>query len=106
MTDKFKREDPNEIICPYCDYSQGDMWEVKETEGLEKCPECDKMFKWERHTEVEYRTECNCEDNNEEHEFYECGSWIEDEKESNQEFQICHCIKCSEYKANKRDKRK
>ena len=100
MTEKEYRHGDN-IFCPYCNYEQSDMWEVSEDARLEECPECNKKFRWRRETEVEYVSTCNCEDNNEEHDYDFSGGWTKHSK-NNYLFKIGHCKKCSEYEVKRK----
>lgn len=50
MSENYKRENTDEITCPYCDYEFGDSWENiprnedGEIDWKEECPECEKEF--------------------------------------------------------------
>jgi len=99
----FEERHSDSIICPYCKWEGGDMWEHSEQEDIFECPDCGKKFNWRRDTSVEYITTCNCEDNNETHDYNEPDDWMT-HKEENYDFKICSCKKCSEYKVKKREK--
>lgn len=93
----FEERHGDSIICPYCKEEQGDMWEVREDEGIEECPKCSKKFYWRRRVEVEYITNADCELNNEKHNFIEPNEWMKHSE--GYEFKICECSKCSEYES-------
>ena len=53
----------DEIICPYCRYEFSDSNEHYEDDeswyiasGIEACPECGEVFKWEREMKPKYNT--------------------------------------------------
>jgi len=51
----------NEITCPYCGHEFSDSWDYSDNEV--ECPECDKAFTFERHTEVTYTShKADCEE--------------------------------------------
>lgn len=45
-----------EAKCPYCDYEDGDSWDLHGDDGSTYCPSCEKQYMYERHTEITYST--------------------------------------------------
>lgn len=78
------------IVCPYCKKiftnDPNEFLEDEETEILE-CEKCEKKFEVYRCVTVDYRSNKNCELNNEKHEWKK-SRWTETEKSSNT------CKKC------------
>lgn len=57
MPDKeFDTSNTDYIICPYCGHKLIDSWEFPD-HGDADCPECEKVFFFERQTSVTY-TSC------------------------------------------------
>lgn len=81
--------DSYNIICPYCQSKCGTQddfegYDVFEEESIEfECDECKKKFFGKRCVTIDYRTEGDCELNNEEH---KAGKY--------------HCEKCDVYNAS------
>ncbi len=78
------------ILCPYCKSQCGD-WESFSSDSNDEsqefeCEDCDKKFEGERVVTVDYRTEKDCELNNESHEKGEY-----------------HCTKCDVYNPHIKD---
>jgi len=46
-----------EPICPYCGHQQRDFWEYSGEDGDHDCDNCERRFRWSRHTDVTYNTE-------------------------------------------------
>ena len=55
MSNKIEHDYTDEIICPWCGYSDSDSWEV--VDGLWECENCEKSFYVGRNVEVTYSTQ-------------------------------------------------
>lgn len=52
----------DEITCPWCGYELSDSWEYGDSDDAAECPECGKLFEYEREVDVTYtskRRECD-----------------------------------------------
>jgi len=100
----FEEIDGDSLICPYCKSEESDMWEERANDGQKTCYDCGKKFNWERRTDVEYITKCNCEDNGEEHDYDESNNWSINSGNTEEEIKLCDCKRCSHYKVLRRKK--
>ena len=52
--EQFKTEN---IVCPWCGYENKDSWELPNEDDEYECPECGRVFEYQRNFEVTY-TSC------------------------------------------------
>lgn len=50
----FEHEYTQEVVCPYCGYEHSDSWEMSDDETDRECPDCEKIFDYERIVTCEY----------------------------------------------------
>jgi predicted RNA-binding Zn-ribbon protein involved in translation (DUF1610 family) len=63
----------NEMICPYCGEEQTDPCEEEDDSGEYECEGCGKIFRYNRHTTIEYCSmKMEEEDDSDECEHAEC----------------------------------
>lgn len=57
------------VLCPYCQSENGDLIDYEEDEKIEfTCEDCNKKFTGRKVVKIDFRTESDCELNNEKHE--------------------------------------
>lgn len=59
-----EQRNTSEITCPWCGCELTDSWEYDDCDDAAECPECGKLFEYERNVEVTYtskRRECDFE---------------------------------------------
>jgi hypothetical protein len=103
MMEDFERRDGSAIICPYCGAENCDAWERRSEEGVDDC-DCGKKFRWKRETSVEYISNADCLLNKEEHDYDDSCDWLSNKDNTEEEFRVCQCKKCSDYKIERRAK--
>lgn len=61
---KWKNEqfETEELVCPWCGYSDPDSWELADADDEYECPSCEKIFEYERNIEVTYTSRRRRED--------------------------------------------
>jgi hypothetical protein len=86
----------SEITCPYCKVKGHDSWEAADSNDMEveddrECDSCGKIFHWRRVVTIDYRSNKDCDLNQESHDYkkavtrngehYECekcGNWVKE----------------------------
>ena len=51
-----------ELVCPWCGYSDPDSWELADSDGNYECSSCGEIFEYERNIEVTYTSRRRRED--------------------------------------------